>query len=58
MAPQQGRVCGQIDKIVANPLRPISARFAVLPAQGLSLSQSKARPPILVPSNDPDTREG
>jgi hypothetical protein len=47
-----------IYKIVANPLRPISACFAVLPADGQPLSQSKARPPMLVPSNDPDTREG
>jgi hypothetical protein len=49
---------GYTDKIVANPLRPISACFAVSPANGLSLSQSKARPPILVPSNDPVAREG
>jgi len=47
-----------INKIVANPLRPISVCFAVSPANGRPLSQSKARPPILVPSNDPDTREG
>lgn len=49
-------VAGRIDKIVANALRPISACFAVSPAKVRSLSQSKARPPILVPSNDPVTR--
>jgi hypothetical protein len=49
---------GRIDKIVANPLTPISACFAVSPAKGRPLSQSKARPPILVLSNDPVTREG
>lgn len=53
-----GGLSGRIDKILRNPQKLVSACLAVSGPDSPALSQSKAASPILVPSNDPVTREG